>query len=149
MTIILNYLIQYIMTVILMNDIVKLNFGQKGLHINAELSSGYNMFMGDAGTGKSCFFNKLHSYCTSNNIPVKHITYNNISDINYSDFKIKCKESKFVIFDNGDLYLTQGLLEDVISDDNIILFSVKTAFPYLRNVAMRSVKFDGCELVVF
>ena len=132
-----------------MSDTIEFKFGTPEFSYDFKFKVGYIMYMGNSGTGKSFMFSVLNDYCRVKNIPVMYVTYKNIDVITMKDFSEHCKKSKFVIFDNGDLYLTQELLESVKSADNIVLFSTKKAFPYLHGVSLGSVMFTKDKLVTY
>ena len=98
-----------------------------GIHKKVSFKQGINILSGSAGSGKTLLMRMVTAYCIENNIKCY---YFNSKDSKLTEKEILdiCKDCDVVCFDNGDLYMTRGLLDNLRKTNKIIILELKITF---------------------
>lgn len=105
-----------------------------GLNVDADIPEGFYQLYGDSSSGKSFLLRILNEYCIVKQISCCFVDYRSYQEKTLVvDEKFNCE---VILLDNGTLYATEELLEQIVSYPNVKYVLVETN-DYL---GMRSVK---------
>lgn len=95
-----------------------------GLEVIAKFTDNINILFDDSGTGKTYLIGLLQGYCYENNINVCFFD-SNASDYTEESIILNLKGRDMVLFDNGDLYLTDKILNYCRENNILVIVSLK------------------------
>ena len=105
-----------------------INMKVSGIDFNLSLADNLILFTGLSGEGKTFMFKCLKEYLGTTE-GINCVLFNS-SAMQYPESAIKdiCRGAKVVIFDNADLYLTQGVLDYAVNNADVVIVSMKLYF---------------------
>lgn len=105
---------------------ISINAKISGVTFDVKVDDNVNILTGYSGTGKTFMFKAITEYLKANGM--RCIYFDNTA-MNFSEKALKeaCNNKELIIFDNADLYLTQGII-DYARNIGTVIISMKLAF---------------------
>ena len=127
---------------------MKIKYNYNGIDVNAELKNKLNIFFDISASGKTFFFRILQLYCKENGL--RYASFDYKSENTEEAMIAYSKNTKVVILDNADLYLTQNLLDSLLSCADYVLISIKDLTKInIRNSSFLRVRYTSDKLEVY
>lgn len=97
------------------------------IDVEAEFNNTLNLLIGNSGTGKTLLLKATALFCQNHSIKYFHGDYH-LQGNTFSEIISKCNNCEVVLFDNADLYLTDEIVQHILNQGSIIIFSMKDTF---------------------
>ena len=102
---------------------MKIDFNYGSIEVKADLKDKICVFFDMSGTGKTFLFTMLKSYFLDAGISfisVDYTSYKILDGYNFSD------DTKVVILDNADLYMTSDMFSKLEKSNKLVIMSIKS-----------------------
>ena len=102
---------------------MKIDFNYGSIEVKADLKDKICVFFDMSGTGKTFLFTMLKSYFLDAGISFISVDYASYKILDGYDFS---DDTKVVILDNADLYMTSDMFSKLEKSNKLVIMSIKS-----------------------